>query len=326
MDGPLRALAPLAPLLDRIAALAPLGRVEAVPLACALGRVLAEDVAAADAVPPHPIARRTGVAVQAEETQGASAYAPAALTLAVPVAAGAALPGGCDAVLPGEAVERLGAATVATLPTAPGEGVVRAGGEIAAGAIVLHSGRLLGAVDLAVARAAGRAELSAMALPRVEIRLAEPAATMLRACTAAPDADGTADLVVSPADGMPRLAARPIEDAALDLDATLPQLRLPEGAAGLLGWLALGEPLLRRLTGLPARGTVPCRLTRRIASAVGLADLVLVRIRGASAEPLASADAPSLALLAEADGIVMLPPESEGLPAGAEVVVRRFRE
>lgn len=322
MDGPLRALAPL---LDRISALPPLGRVHAVPLGCALGRVLAEDVTAADAVPPHPIARRTGVAVRAEETLGATAYAPTALTLAVPVAAGAALPSGCDAVLPREAVERLGAATVATLPAAPGEGVVRAGGEIAAGAIVLRSGRLLGAADLAVARAAGRTELAALALPRVEIRLAEPAATMLRACTAAPDAGGAADLVVSQADSMPRLAARPIEDAALDLDATPPRLRLPEGAAGLLGWLALGEPLLQRLAGLPARGTVPCRLTRRIHSAVGFADLVLVRIRGEEAEPLAAADAPSLTLLAEADGIVMLPAESEGLPAGASVAVQRFR-
>ena len=83
MDGPIRALALLAPLLDRIAATPPLGRCETVSLACALGRVLAEDVPAAGAVPPHPIARRTGVAVRAEETLGASPYGPATLSVAV---------------------------------------------------------------------------------------------------------------------------------------------------------------------------------------------------------------------------------------------------
>jgi molybdopterin molybdotransferase len=320
-----RMLTPLAPLLDRIAAFPPLARCETVPLACATGRVLAEDVIAAGAVPPQPIARRTGVAVRAEETLGASPYAPATLSVAVPVAAGEVVPGRCDAVLPGEAVERFGGAAVASETVAQGEGVMRAGGEIAEGATVLRRGRLLGAVDLGVARAAGRTHLAVLALPRVEIRLAEPAATMLRACIAAPGEEGAADLVVSPADGVPRLAARPIEDAALDLDATPPRLCLPEGAAAWLGWLALGEALLRRLSGLPAHGTIRLRLTRRIASAVGLADLVLVRIRGEEAEPLASADAPSLALLAEADGMVMLPPESEGLPAGAIVAVQRFR-
>lgn len=322
---PTRMLTPLAPLVDRIAVFAPLARCEIVPLACATGRVLAEDVGAAGAVPPQPVARRTGVAVRAEETLGASPYAPATLSVAVPVVAGEAVPGRCDAVLPGEAVEHFGGAAVTSETVAQGEGVVRAGGEIPEGAIVLRRGRLLGAVDLAVARAAGRAHLAVLALPRVEIGLAEPAATMLRACVATPNDDGVADLVVSPADGVPRLAARPIEDAALDLDVTPPRLRLPEGAAGLLAWLALGAPLLRRLAGLPDIRTIRLRLTRRIASAVGFADYVLVRIRGEEAEPLASADAPSLALLAEADGIVILPPQSEGLPAGATIAVQRFR-
>jgi molybdopterin molybdotransferase len=327
MDGPTptRVLTPLDAVQARIATLGPLGRVETVPLTRAAGRVLAQEVHAAAAVPPRALARRAGIAVRAEETLGASAYAPATLTLAVPVAAGEALPEGADAVLPAEAVERLGAFATASQSAAPGEGVVRAGAELAAGTVVLRAGRTLGPPDLAVAEAAGRADLAVRALPRVAVRLAGAAGAMLRAAAGERGADDAPDLVIAPAEGVPRLAARPIEDAALDLEADPPVLRLPEGAAAWLGWLALGAPLLRRLAGLPEPDSVPARLTRRIASAVGFTDLVLVRLEGDSAEPLAAPDAPSLAALAEADGIVVLPPASEGLPAGAVVSVQRFR-
>lgn len=327
MDGPTptRVLTPLDAVQARIGMVAPLGRVETVPLTRAVGRVLAQEVRATAAVPPRALARRAGIAVRAEETLGASAYAPATLTLAVPVAAGEALPEGADAVLPAEAVERVGALATASQPAAPGEGVVRAGAELAAGTVVLRAGRVLVPADLAVAGAAGCAQLAVRAAPRVAVRLAGAAGAMLRAAAGECGADDTPDLVIAPADGIPRLAARPIEDAALDLGADPPVLRLPEGAAAWLGWLALGAPLIRRLAGLPGPGTVPARLARRMASAVGFTDLVLVRLDGDSAEPLAAPDAPSLAALAEADGVVVLPPASEGLPAGAVVSVQRFR-
>jgi molybdopterin molybdotransferase len=325
MDGFARALTPLAALLDRIAAIPPLARTETVPLDRAAGCVLVGEVRAAAAVPPRPIARRAGIAVRAEETQGASPYAPAALTLAVPVVVGGALPEGADAVLPEEAVERLGVLATASQPAAPGEGVVRAGAELAAGMLVLRAGRVVVPADLAAAEAAGCTRFTVRAAPRVAVRLTGPVGAMLRAASGDRGGGYAPDLVVEAADGVPRLAARPIEDAALDLDTDPPVLRLPDGAAGWLGWLALGAPLLRRLAGLPEPGTVAAQLARRIASAVGFTDLVLVRLTGAAAAPLAAPDAPSLALLAEADGVVVLPPESEGLPEGATVQVQRFR-
>jgi molybdopterin biosynthesis enzyme len=55
-----------------------------------------------------------------------------------------------------------------------------------------------------------------------------------------------------------------------------------------------------------------------------MADLVLVRLKRETAEPLAAPDAPTLTALAAADGMVVIPPESEGLPAGAMVAVQRF--
>ena len=62
-------------------------------------------------------------------------------------------------------------------------------------------------------------------------------------------------------------------------------------------------------------------LTRKIASALGMAEVVPVRCRDGKAEPIASGYLPAQAL-AQADGWILVPPNSEGFPAGAEVVLR----
>ena len=68
----------------------------------------------------------------------------------------------------------------------------------------------------------------------------------------------------------------------------------------------------------PASGA---KLSRKVASPLGLADVVPVRLRDGVAEPLASGYWP-LATIAQADGWILVPPDSEGYPAGSEVVVR----
>ncbi len=322
MDGSPRALMPLAALLDRIAAVPPLARTETVPLERAVGRVLAEALRATAPVPPRPLARRSGIAVRAEETLGAGPYGAVPLSLAQPVPAGAALPEGADAVLAREAIEETGGIVAATEPAAPGDGAMPAGGDAAEGALLVPYGTVLGPPQIAVAAALGRDCLTVRAEPRVAIRLDGPAGIMLRAAVG--DSQEAADLIVLPAAGEPCLAARPIDLAALDMADGVPVLRLPCGAAAWLGWRALGARLIRRMTGRPEPEPVAARLLGRIASAVGMTDLVLVRLRGETAEPLASADAPTLAALAAADGMVVIPPESEGLPAGAAVAVQRF--
>jgi molybdopterin molybdotransferase len=322
MDGFPRALTPLAALLDRIAAVPPLARTEAVPLERAAGRVLAEALRTTTPLPPRPLARRSGIAVRAEETLGAGPYAPAPLSLAEPVPAGGALPAGADAVLAREAVEETGGIVAATEPAAPGDGAVPAGGEAADGALLVPCGTVLGPQQIAVAAWLGRETVTVRAEPVVLVRLDGPARAMLRAAVG--DRPGTVDLLVLPSGGEPRLAARPIEDAELVEIDGVAALRLPGGAAAWLGWRALGATLLRRMAGRPEPEPVAARLLGRIASAVGLTDLVLVRLRGETAEPLASPDAPTLAALAAADGMVVIPPESEGLPAGATVAVQRF--
>ncbi|MFQ3622591.1 MAG: hypothetical protein SNJ73_03500, partial [Acetobacteraceae bacterium] len=110
MEGPPpgRVLLPFDAVAARVAAARPIGRVVSVPIEHACGRIVGQPLIAAADVPATPRARRPGLAVLAEETFGAGAYAPAALSRAVPVRAGETLPEGTDAVLPEEAVERVG--------------------------------------------------------------------------------------------------------------------------------------------------------------------------------------------------------------------------
>ena len=61
-------------------------------------------------------------------------------------------------------------------------------------------------------------------------------------------------------------------------------------------------------------------LIGKITSTVGLTELVLVRQVGDGVEPLASKYLP-LATLAQADGWIVIPAASEGLPPGARITV-----
>ena len=89
--------------------------------------------------------------------------------------------------------------------------------------------------------------------------------------------------------------------------------------ATLAVWLLVGSKLVARLTGSAEQAmTVETRLARKIASQVGIAEVVPVRRGEDGLEPLASAVL-GLSTLARADGWVLVPPESEGFPAGAIV-------
>jgi molybdopterin molybdotransferase len=63
------------------------------------------------------------------------------------------------------------------------------------------------------------------------------------------------------------------------------------------------------------------RLTRKISSPVGRLDYARVRVRDADVEPLAVAGASVLSSTTRADGFVLVPDDSEGFPAGADVEV-----
>jgi molybdopterin molybdotransferase len=115
----------------------------------------------------------------------------------------------------------------------------------------------------------------------------------------------------------------PGETAAFGWAGARPVLLLPGRLdAALAGWLVLGRRVLARLSGgTEEESATPVALARKVASTVGFAEVVPVRRRADAVEPLASGYLP-LSAMAHADGWILIPPESEGHPAGTTVALR----
>jgi molybdopterin molybdotransferase len=118
-------------------------------------------------------------------------------------------------------------------------------------------------------------------------------------------------------------AVSPGQSAALGSTGECPVLLLPGRLdAALAVFIAAGQALLARLTGGAVQEPgIPMRLAKKIASAVGLTDIVFVRSANGVAEPLGNGFFPLHAMV-KADGWILIPPASEGLSAGATVEVR----
>jgi molybdopterin biosynthesis enzyme len=168
----------LTPLADALAAIDALVRpVEPreTDTNAALGRTLAADACPAAAQPAAAIALRDGWAVSSDETGDAGSYAPAVLSRAPPrLNAGQPMPMGTDAVAPFDAVVFRGKHAEAIVPVAPGEGVLPAGADAAAGNPLRRAGERLRSIDRAVLIASG--------VSRLTIR--EPRIRLVRARTA----------------------------------------------------------------------------------------------------------------------------------------------
>lgn len=162
--------------------------IERVESAAALGRVLAEDVAARFSVPGFVRAAVDGYAVRAAETFGCSQALPAVLTLAgevrmgeaaesplpqlccMAVPTGGALPEGADAMVMVEDAVEYGDGTVGVeKPAAPGAHLVFAADDLDAGAVALCKGTRLAAAQVGVLAALGSPTVSVYARPRVAI-------------------------------------------------------------------------------------------------------------------------------------------------------------
>lgn len=167
-----------------VGAVSPL-RPRRVELVEAAGLVLAEDVVAAEGLPRFDNAAMDGHAVRAADTLRAPvrlrvtgrAYAgrgeggsvgPGA---AVAIATGAPVPAGADAVAPLEETEAEdeGEAVLIRSPVEPGANVRRAGEDVAAGAVVVPAGTVIGPGQAAGAAACGLAAVSVHPRPRVAI-------------------------------------------------------------------------------------------------------------------------------------------------------------
>ena len=123
------------------------------------------------------------------------------------------------------------------------------------------------------------------------------------------------------------VAITPGETAAVGFVGVTPVLLLPGRLdAALAVWLVVGRRILDRLVAAKNNDGEMAEalpLARKIASTVGLAEVVPVRRNAAQAEPLASKYLP-LSSLARSDGWILVPADSEGYPAGAPVQVRSW--
>ena len=115
----------------------------------------------------------------------------------------------------------------------------------------------------------------------------------------------------------------PGETTAVGYAGARPVLLLPGRLdAALAGWLTVGRRMLARLAfRLSEEQPFNAELSRKIASPLGLAEVVPVRRRGFRAEPLASHYL-SMQTLMRADGWILVSADSEGYQTGTSVPVR----
>jgi molybdopterin molybdotransferase len=345
-------LTPVAEALSRLVAGVASVELRRVPLRTAEGKILAMPLEAPAAVPARPVALRGGWAVRAEEVVGASSYSPAFLGQRPAwVAAGDELPRGTDCVLPPDAVVEIAAAVEVTASAPPGEGVRRAGADAAASALLRRPGGRLRAVDVAVGAAAG-IDLCAVREPRVRVllvggrptpssdylqRFAVQAGarvehqifrerTRLSVILSTPPADLllmtgdmalAADVLAAEGEVLARsVALRPGEGTLCGrFGTTLTLVVPPRLETALAVALTLVGPCLAHLSGAAPEPPLRAPLTRKIASALGLAEVALLRRGADGLEPLACGDL-TLTAIAAADAWLAVPPQAEGFPAG----------
>jgi molybdopterin molybdotransferase len=358
--------ATLAALLEGIMPVVPVE----LPLTEAPG-CIAADLPSLNALPAFDMAAVDGWAFRSRELVGASSYSPLPLTGSpVWVEAGDRMPKRCDCVIDSELVEQTGALFQVSAEAIPGQGVRRAGGDIAEGSSFIAAGRRIRALDLLVLRAAG---LDAVAARRPRLRLINIPATAGIAVTTQLIADsaratGTeiirveaggrdarsiatafdaepCDLLISVGGtGVGRtdtaiealasrgellahgIALRPGRTAAIGRIAGRPVIALP-GAPdqALAAWWTLVLPVLDRLSGREKRriGTLP--LARKIASSVGIAEIVLLQKADGAWMPLATGDL-SLETIGRADAWLAVRGGSEGYAAGKPVSAYMLRD
>jgi len=335
----------LTPLMARAGAVRPIVmKVEA-----ALGCVAAESVRATTPVPVGAIAMRPGYAVTAAETIGASSYSPLPLKTTVGrLRVGDSLPAGADAVVPSDAVTIVEGSTAELMQEAyAGENARLPGQDLPAGALIVPAGATVTAEHALALALAGVDEI-AIARPRVRILVkgrSGPSLMWLRtfldrlgcACEtgdAGDAASGQDDLVVSLAGGeddawrrmiggatwsVAGLALRPGDSAAAGLmESGPPLIALPLRFDGAMAAaLALILPVVARLQSrrlsLESR-----RLARKIASAIGFTDLVLLDHVDDMFAPMTTGDI-TLDSLVRARAFLFAPPASEGFAEGALV-------
>jgi molybdopterin molybdotransferase len=340
--GRLTPLAEVLALIDReVKPVAPCG----VPLNDAMNCILAADVvASAQPAVPLALTDGWALNADLTRDAGGYAPAPLPQVPAR-VEAGQAMPAGTDCVGPFDTVKLMQAGAEALAAVNPGDGVLPAGGDCDASVPMRRAGERLRAIDLAALAGAGVSEVSVrrprlrIVPVRTDTIIANAArliATDAARCGGAPDkvsgglsetfSDESADAIVAiGGTGSGRndtgvqtlaragkvvvhgVALTPGETAAFGFVETRPVLLLPGRLdAALAVWLTIGRRMLERLAaGASNEPAETLTLSRKVASTVGLAEVIPLRRLGGAAEPLATKYL-SLSALTRSDGWILV--------------------
>jgi molybdenum cofactor synthesis domain-containing protein len=164
----------------------PLGE-EHAPLLEAYNRVLAEDVISALDIPSFNRSTVDGYAVKTVDTTGADENSPVNLKVvgsicvgeqpkiavgkgeAAEIVTGAPIPEGADSVIMVEDTEREGDELQIYASLTPNENIMKKGSDIKNGEVILKAGRLLGASEIGVLAALGKASVHVSKMPMIAV-------------------------------------------------------------------------------------------------------------------------------------------------------------
>jgi molybdopterin biosynthesis enzyme len=222
------------------------------PLADAL-RCVAADMPPLRAHPPHDVAVSDGWAMRANDLVGASSYAPLPLAASpVWVEAGHAMPTGTDCVVDADAVEISGPIVQVLAEAIPGQGVRRAGSDIAEGRSLVEVGQPARSRDVLLAHSAG---LATLCVRRPRLRLVNiPGGEVTAAFIADAASLAGADVMCSEAAGRDAAAIADRLDArAWDMLVTIGGSGVGHNDAAVAALSARGELIAHGIALQPGR-------------------------------------------------------------------------
>ncbi|MGL4495697.1 MAG: hypothetical protein ACRCUX_07765 [Beijerinckiaceae bacterium] len=317
-------LQPLHEFLAALDAAMPPARHSVTPAAAAIGHVLAADVVAPLALPRSHVALESGFAVASRGTIGASVHAPVVLAHApVHVAIGDPLPMYCDAVCDLAILENDGRLAQVMEQVAPGQGVRFAGHDLAAGETVARRGEIFSCAHALACAQAEIASVETVAWPIVVAPHDDPSRAWLvnflnhiggvaveRSAPAALNIQWSADVTHA-------VALSPGGTLRLTNETTLTLPHRFDAVAGVLFAVLLPHIAARSGRRIALH---PHRLLRKIASPIGLSEVVLLATSDDGITPLCVGDITLEALL-RADAFAIIPSDFEGFPAGTVLPV-----
>jgi molybdopterin biosynthesis enzyme len=297
--------------------------------------------------PPHDIAAADGWALRASDLVGASSFTPLPLSRSpVWVEAGDRIPDGCDCVLDEDSIDLMGPVAQGLAEAIPGQGVRRKSGAITdasriAGAWwpggLLEAGLRLRVVNVPGGTITARLIAGSLREAGVEVVFVEAGTRDAASIAGLLDGSDCDLLIAVGGSGVGRtdatvialagrgeviahgLAVQPGRTAAVGRIGRTPVAALPGAPDQALAvWWALVLPVLDRLSGRQSRSTVTLPLARKIASSVGISEVVLLERQVDGWMPLAIGDLP-LSAVARADACLLVPGDSEGYAAGTPV-------